>query len=80
MIPGLERFRDHFRGLESRYPLIGGDHSSLSAILIDDEPYGWLLNGREEIEGVPIAGAVHLIALEIRAFLDLGEVVGRATR
>lgn len=29
MIPGLERFRDHFHGLESRYLLIGGAATEL---------------------------------------------------
>ena len=33
MTPGLERFRDHFRGLESRYLLIGG---SATELILDD--------------------------------------------
>ena len=45
----------------------GEDLSSLSAILLDDEIYAWLLDGRRTIAEVPIIGAPHLIALKARA-------------
>lgn len=47
------------------------DVSSLSAILLDDAYYEWIMTGRRVLEGVPIVGAEHLIALKARAYLDL---------
>ena len=49
----------------------GEDLSSLSAILLDDGIYAWLRSGRRTIAEVSIVGAPHLIALKMRAFLDL---------
>ena len=46
---------------------------SLSAILIDDDLYGWLLSGRRAVDGVPIVGEDQLIALKVRAYLDLSD-------
>ena len=51
----------------------GEDLSSLSAILIDDDLYPWLLDGRTTLDGVPIVGTDHLIALKLRAYLDLSK-------
>ena len=51
----------------------GEDLSSLSAILLDDELYAWILEGRRTIAEVPIVGAQHLIALKMRAFVDLSD-------
>lgn len=45
--------------------------SSLSAILLDDSYYAWIHDGKREVEGVPIVGPEHLIALKARAWLDL---------
>ena len=49
------------------------DVSSLSAILLDDDYYGFILAGRREIDGLPMVGVPHLIALKARAWLDLTE-------
>ena len=49
----------------------GDDHATPSASLIDHELNDWLRQGRQTIDGVPIVGAVHLVALEIRALLEL---------
>jgi hypothetical protein len=49
------------------------DLSSLSAILVDDDYYGFLLEGRTVIDGVPILGAAHLIPFKAKAWLDLSE-------
>jgi hypothetical protein len=45
--------------------------SSLSAILLDVEYYGWIHSGKREIEGVPIVRPEHLVPLKARAWLDL---------
>ncbi len=44
---------------------------SLSAILLRDDYYRWLLEGRVELDGVPLVGAAHLIPMKARAWLDL---------
>ncbi len=49
------------------------DTSSLSAILLDDDYYDFIRAGRQEFDGVPMVGAVQLIALKARAWLDLTE-------
>ena len=53
------------------------DTSSLSAILLDNDYYGFILAGRQEIDGVPMVGVAQLIALKARAWLDLTERAGR---
>jgi hypothetical protein len=45
--------------------------SSLSAILLDDEYYDFLMNGRQAYQGLPWAGEDRLIPLKARAWLDL---------
>lgn len=45
--------------------------SSLSAILMDDEAYAFLREGRVEIEGLSLAQADRLIPLKAMAWLDL---------
>jgi hypothetical protein len=47
------------------------DLSSLSAILMDDDYYRFILAGRREIDGLPVADAMHLLPLKARAWLDL---------
>ena len=49
------------------------DASSLSAILLDDDYYDFIRAGRQEIDGIPMVGAVQLIALKAQAWLDLTE-------
>lgn len=50
-----------------------GEISSLSAILLDDDYYGFLQTGKRIVDGVQIVGAEHLIPLKARAWLDLAE-------
>lgn len=64
---------------------ISAEVSSLSAILLDEEYYGWIQAGRRVIDGLPIVGAAHLVPLKARAWLDLSarkaageEIDGRA--
>jgi hypothetical protein len=52
---------------------IGEDVSSLSAILLDDSYYEWLLSGRRAVNGIPIVAPTHLIPLKAKAWLDLRE-------
>jgi len=47
------------------------DISSLSAILLDDEYYRYVVASRTEVSGVPIIPASCLIPLKARAWLDL---------
>lgn len=45
--------------------------SSLSAILLDDDYYRFLLDGRRDADGIPFVGPEHLLPLKARAWLDL---------
>lgn len=46
---------------------------SLSAILLDEEYYAWILQGKQMLDGAPIAAPEHLIPLKAKAWLDLTE-------
>ena len=45
--------------------------ASLSAILLDDGYYSFIIQGRKESDGLPWVGADRLIPLKARAWLDL---------
>jgi hypothetical protein len=47
------------------------DVSSLSAILMDADYYGFIQAGRLVVEGLPVVGPAQLITLKARAWLDL---------
>lgn len=47
------------------------DISSLSAILLDNAYYDFLLNGVKLVDNIPILDAVHLIPFKAKAWLDL---------
>ena len=47
--------------------------ASLSAILLDDTYYEFILAGRKEIDGLPWVGEDRLIPLKASAWLDLSE-------
>jgi hypothetical protein len=47
--------------------------ASLSAILLDDAYYEFILAGRKEVYGLPWVGEDRLIPLKASAWLDLGE-------
>lgn len=47
--------------------------SSLSAILLDDNYYEFLKNGRTSVTGITILDAVHLIPFKAKAWLDLSD-------
>lgn len=52
---------------------IDDEISSLSAILLNDDYYHFLLDGRTVIDGVSILDAEHIIPLKMKAWLDLKE-------
>jgi hypothetical protein len=45
--------------------------ASLSAILMDDDYYTFIRSGRQEVDGLAVVGAAHLITLKAKAWLDL---------
>lgn len=45
--------------------------SSLSAILLNDDYYEFLLNGRTVMDGISILDAEHIIPMKMKAWLDL---------
>jgi hypothetical protein len=59
---------------------VGADVSNLSAILLDENYYGYLKTGRKVVQGLPIIGAEHLMALKAKAWLDLSERKARGER
>ena len=50
---------------------IDDEVSSLSAILLNDDYYRFLLEGRTEKDGISILDAEHMIPLKMKAWLDL---------
>jgi len=46
--------------------------TSLSAILLDEDYYNFTQSGKQEVNGLSVVEASHLIPLKIRAWLDLG--------
>lgn len=52
---------------------IGDEVSSLSAILLDDDYYHFILNGKTVANNISILDAEHIIPLKMKAWLDLKE-------
>ena len=52
---------------------VDDDISSLSAILLNESYYGFLLDGITEVDGVSVLDAEHLVPLKMKAWLDLTE-------
>jgi hypothetical protein len=50
---------------------IGEAVASLSAILLDDTYYAFIIDGRKEVDRLPWIGAEQLIPLKARAWIDL---------
>ena len=50
---------------------IDDDTSSLSAILLNDDFYNFMLRGRKTIDGVSVLGAEYLIPFKMYAWVDL---------
>lgn len=49
------------------------DVSSLSAILLDNDYYDFLMQGRVQVAGVNVLDVTHLIAFKAKAWLELSE-------
>ncbi|MCE5319025.1 MAG: hypothetical protein LLG04_16885 [Parachlamydia sp.] len=47
--------------------------TSLSAILLDDGYYQFIHSGKQQVDGLSLLGASHLIPLKARAWLDLND-------
>jgi len=52
---------------------ISDDISSLSAILLNDEYYHFLLEGVRRIDGLPVLDELYMIPFKAKAWLDLSE-------
>ena len=50
---------------------ISDEISSLSAILLNDEYYQFLIGGVEEIDGIQVLNYTHIIPFKAKAWLDL---------
>jgi hypothetical protein len=74
MIELFSRVPEALRGLELGHlsPLpLGDDLSSLSAILLDDSYYAFVIEGRREVDGLSWVGEDRLIPLKATAWLEL---------
>lgn len=55
-------------------PIPADEHlSSLSAILMDPDYYGFIMGQRDMVEGLPLIKPAGLIVLKVRAWLDLSQ-------
>lgn len=50
---------------------VGDEISSLSAILLDEEYYNFIVSGRLEMDGISVLGPEYIIPLKINAWIDL---------
>jgi hypothetical protein len=71
----IELFSRNFLSVPDEYHLTpipaGEDISSLSAILLGDDYFGYIVSSRTTIDGVPTVPVQCLIPLKARAYLDL---------
>ena len=58
---------------------IGDEVSSLSAILLDDDYYHFILTGKTVANNISILDAEHIIPLKMKAWLDLKEKKAQGT-
>jgi hypothetical protein len=74
MIELFSRIPDGVKLIEDRQctPVhISDEISSLSAILLDDEYYNFLMSGRDLVGGLPVLKAASLVPFKMKAWLDL---------
>lgn len=64
-------YRLHESGMVITPLHISDEVSSLSAIMLDDHYYEFMLNGRKVVDGAGVLGAEYLIPFKVRAWLDL---------
>lgn len=74
MLELFARTEIEFEGTQDCIPLHMADEvSSLSAILLNDDYYTMLKNGKAEIDGIAVLLPEYLIPFKAKAFLDLSE-------
>ena len=62
----------HLKIEEGIIPLyIDDDTSSLSAILLNDDFYSFMMSGRKVVDGIGVLGAEHLIPFKMYAWINL---------
>lgn len=62
----------HLEMVEGIVPIhIDDDTSSLSAILLNDDFYNFMMSGRRNVEGIGVLGAEHLIPFKMYAWINL---------
>jgi hypothetical protein len=74
MLEFFSRVPDALSPEEGRHltPVLAEEEAvSLSAILLDEKYYAWIIRGQRVIHGVPIVDPMHIIPLKARAWLDL---------
>ena len=71
----FSRFPDyHLRTDSGIIPIhINDDISSLSATLLNDDFYGFMMQGRRNIDGISVLDASYLIPFKMRAWIDLSD-------
>lgn len=52
---------------------VADEVSSLSAIMLNEDYYSFMMNGRKVVDSVGVLGAEHLIPFKMRAWLDLSK-------
>lgn len=74
MAAGIDKFRDHFDYKGDLIPLhISDELSSLSAILLNEAYYDFLISGRTVSGNVSVLDALHLVPMKMKAWLDLND-------
>lgn len=64
-------FQLHYPGINLTPLPVSDEISSLSAIMLDDNYYLLMLEGRKTVDGVSVLGAEYLILFKMKAWLDL---------
>ena len=71
----FSRLPDYHLSVESGIiPIhIDNDVSSLSAILLNDDFYGFMMQGRRTVDGISVLDALYLIPFKMYAWIDLSD-------
>ena len=72
MVEGIEIFKKRFETDTGIIPIhIEDDISSLSAILLDENYYDLMMEGRIVVNGIPVLDSAYLIVFKMYAFMNL---------
>lgn len=58
---------------------VSDDISSLSAIMLDDDYYQLMLDGRKTVDGIPVLSAEYLVLFKAKAWIDLTDRITNGT-